>query len=296
MARLKSTENKTLFAADLAVNLRMVALVLLSVVIMITDHRSQRLEPVRNVLATLAYPLEYLIQLPILIGDRVNDLFTEQSQLLAELDNLKKKQLFINVQLQKLTALEAENRRLRALLESSANIREKVLIAELMTVDFDPYRHRILLNKGTTHGVYIGQPLLDERGVVGQIVHANRFTSTAILITDPNHALPVQINRNGLRTLAVGTGDFKTLELPHVPNNNDVRVGDLLITSGLGGLFPRGYPVAQVTRVEFDPGSPFAHITAQPTTDLDRIREVLLVVSEPAPDPDSMPVGPHKSP
>jgi len=274
----------------------MVALILLSIAIMIVDHRTQRLEPLRNVLASLAYPLEYLVQSPILIGNRLSELFTEQNELLEELEQLRNQQLFISAQLQKLTALEAENRRLRALLESSANIREKVLIAELMTVDFDPYRHQIRLNKGTTHGVHIGQPLLDQRGVVGQIVHANKWTSTAILVTDPNHALPVQINRNGLRTLAVGTGDFQTLELPHVPNNNQLQVGDLLITSGLGGRFPRGYPVARITQVEFDPGSPFADITAKPTTDLDRIREVLLVVSEPAPDPDSMAVGPYKTP
>ena len=274
----------------------MLALLILSVIVMVMDHRSQRLEPVRSVLASLAYPLEYLVQVPILIGDRLSTLFTDQSKLLAELDDLRKKQLFMNAQLQKLTSLEAENRRLRALLESSANMREKVLIAELMTVDFDPYRHQILLNKGTTQGVYIGQPLLDQSGVVGQIVHANKFTSTAILITDPNHALPVQINRNGLRTLAVGSGDFNALELPYVPNNNDVRVGDLVITSGLGGRFPRGYPVARITQVEFDPGRPFAHIIAQPTTSLDRIREVLLVVSEAAPDPDSMTIGPYKTP
>ena len=274
----------------------MLMLVILSVIAMIMDHRTQHLEPVRYVLATLVYPFEYLVQVPILIGERLNSMFTDQGKLLAELDDLRKKQLFMNAQLQKLTSLEAENRRLRALLESSANMREKVLIAELMTVDFDPYRHQILLNKGTNHGVYIGQPLLDQSGVVGQIIHANKFTSTAILITDPNHSLPVQINRNGLRSLAVGSGDFNALELPYVPNNNDVQVGDLVITSGLGGRFPRGYPVARITQVGFDPGRPFAHIIAQPTTALDRIREVLLVVSEAAPDPDSMIIGPYKSP
>ncbi|MDS4068577.1 MAG: rod shape-determining protein MreC, partial [Candidatus Competibacter sp.] len=154
--------------------------------------------------------------------------------------------------------------------------------AELLAVDFDPYRHHILLNRGRQHGVYVGQPVLDQHGVIGQIIRADPFSSTAILITDPNHALPIQINRTGVRTLALGTGKFQELELPHIPNNEDVVIGDLLVTSGLGGRFPRGYPVGMVTKVEFDPGSPFAHIVARPIAQLDRIREVMLLESEPA--------------
>jgi len=280
--RINQNQSKPLFAAETAVNLRLFVFVLLSIVVMTLDHRHQHLDSVRNALATLVFPVQYAIQLPFDAAQRLSRSLASHATLLEENRRLRQKQVFINAQIQKLAALEAENRRLRMLLESSVNISERVLIAELMKVDFDPYRHRILLNKGTFHGVHAGQPLLDQQGIIGQIVHASTFTATAILITDPNHALPVQVNRNGLRTLAVGTGNFQELELPHIPNNDDIEVGDLLVTSGLGGRFPRGYPVATVTRVEFDPGRPFARITARPITELDRKREMLLIVDDPA--------------
>lgn len=284
MARLKSNQ-KPLFAAETAANIKVIVCVLASIVLMTLDHR-QHLSTVRGVLATAVYPWQYLVQLPARTGGWLSEHLQSRSTLLEENQRLRQKQLFINAQLQKLTALEAENRRLRLLLESSVNLGERVLIAELLTVDFDSYhRHQILINKGSLHGVHVGQPLLDQEGIVGQIVHANPLTSTAILITDPNHALPVQVNRNGLRTLAVGTGNFNELKLPYIPNNDDIQVGDLLVTSGLGGRFPRGYPVAHVTEVSFDPGQPFARITAKPTAWLDRIREVLLITTPPGERP-----------
>lgn len=245
---------------------------------MYLDHRQQNLEILRNALATLVYPIQFAIQVPFETATWLSETLASRAVLLDENARLKQQQLFMNVELQKLTGLEAENRRLRLLLESSVNIRQRVLIAELVSVAFDPYRHQILLNKGTRDGVYVGQPLLDAHGIVGQIIHSNALTSNAILITDPNHALPVQNVRNGLRTLAVGTGNFQQLELPNIPNNDDIRVGDLFVTSGLGGRFPRGYPVARVVQVELDTGRPFARVIAKPTASLDRRREVLVIV------------------
>lgn len=282
LSRLNANNDKTLFAAGAAANIRVVAFATLSLVTMALDHYQHHLEGLRDVLATTVYPLQALIDLPYDAAQSLSETLASRSALLEENASLHRRQLFMNAQLQKLTALEAENRRLRLLLESSVQLGERVLIAELLQVDFDPYRHQILLDKGTRHGVRVGQPLLDEDGIVGQVIHANAFTSTAILITDPNHALPVQVNRNGLRTLALGTGDFHALDLPHVPNNDDIRPGDLLVTSGLGGRFPRGYPVAKVVRVEFDPSRPFARIVARPTAHLDRRREVLLIVGDSA--------------
>ncbi|MCU0807528.1 MAG: rod shape-determining protein MreC [Candidatus Contendobacter sp.] len=253
----------------------------LSVVMMTVDHRFHALDGARDVLATAIYPLQYVARLPTHIQGWLNENLAGRATLLEENARLREKQVFLNVQLQKLTTLEAENRRLRSLLESAVNTPERVLVAELLAVDFDPYRHHILLNRGRQHGVYVGQPVLDQQGVIGQIVRADPFTATTILITDPNHALPIQVNRTGARTLALGTGNFQELELPHIPNNEDVKVGDLLVTSGMGGRFPRGYPVGTVTKVEFDPGSPFAHIVARPVARLDRIREVLLLENAP---------------
>ncbi|MCB1765535.1 MAG: rod shape-determining protein MreC [Candidatus Competibacteraceae bacterium] len=252
----------------------------LSIILMTVDHRYQTLDDMRDVLSTMVYPLHYLVRLPTDAGNWLSENLANRDALLEENARLREKQVFLNVQLQRLTVLEAENRRLRSLLESAVNTPERVLIAELLAVDFDPYRHHILLNRGRRHGVYVGQPVLDQHGVIGQIIRADPLTATAILITDPNHALPIQINRTGVRTLALGTGDFQKLELPHIPNNEDVKVGDLLVTSGMGGRFPRGYPVGTVTTVEFDPGSPFAHIIAKPVAQLDRIREVMLLESE----------------
>lgn len=247
---------------------------------MTVDHRYQGLDDVRDILATAVYPFHYLVRLPTDARNWLSENLASRDALLEENARLREKQVFLNVQLQKLTVLEAENRRLRSLLESAVNTPERVLIAELLAVDFDPYRHHILLNRGRRHGVYVGQPVLDQYGVIGQIIRADPLTATAILITDPNHALPIQINRTGVRTLAQGTGKFQELELPLIPNNEDVKVDDLLVTSGMGGRFPRGYPVGIVTAVEFDPGSPFAHIIAKPVAQLDRIREVMLLESE----------------
>jgi rod shape-determining protein MreC len=279
-----------LFAVKPTAVLRLGLWGVLSIAMMTVDHRYHALDTLRDVLATAVYPLHYLVHLPTDARNWLSDNLVGRAALLEENARLREKQMFLNVQLQKLTTLEAENRRLRSLLESAVNTPERVLIAELLAVDFDPYRHHILLNRGRQHGVYVGQPVLDQHGVIGQIIRADPFSSTAILITDANHALPIQINRTGTRTLALGTGHFHELELPHIPNNEDVKIGDLLVTSGMGGRFPRGYPVGTVTKVEFDPGSPFARIVAKPIAQLDRIREVMLLENEsPAPEPTSPP-------
>lgn len=282
MATLKPSRRiRYLFAVNPTAVLRLGLWGALSITLMTVDHRYQALDDVRDVLSTMIYPLHYLVRLPTDAGHWLSENLANRDALLEENARLREKQVFLNVQLQRLTVLEAENRRLRSLLESAVNTPERVLIAELLAVDFDPYRHHILLNRGRRHGVYVGQPVLDQHGIIGQIIRADPLTATAILITDPNHALPIQINRTGVRTLALGAGHFQKLELPHIPNNEDVKVGDLLVTSGMGGRFPRGYPVGTVTTVEFDPGSPFARIIAKPVAQLDRIREVMLLESEP---------------
>ena len=191
--------------------------------------------------------------------------------------SLRTQQIMQKIQMQKLAALEAENIRLRELLDASFEVGEKRLIAELMSVNLDPYKHQIVINKGTLDDVFPGQPILDAAGVMGQIVHAGPYTSTAILITDTSHAIPVQVNRNGLRSIAIGSGTINRLELPYIPNNSDILPGDLLVTSGLGGRFPPGYPVATVGAVQHDPGRSFARVMAEPLAQLNQSREVLLV-------------------
>jgi len=256
----------------------LLGLVLLSILLMTLDHRQHHLDSVRTALSVMVYPLQLLVDLPRATGQWFRESLATRRELQEDNASLRTQHLVLNTQLQKLEALEAENRRLRALLDSSFQVGDRpMLIAALLSVDMDPYRHQIQINKGSLDRLYEGQPLLDSQGVMGQLIDVGPFTARAMLITDPSHAIPVQVNRNGLRTIALGTGSIDRLDLPHIPNNADIRVGDLLVTSGLGGRFPPGYPVADVTAVEQDPGDTFSHISARPRAALDSSREVLLV-------------------
>lgn len=250
---------------------------LLSITVMVLDHRHNHLEFLRSGLSVLLYPVQYLAGLPRLLSESASKAITSRGELESERDQLYDENLQLRARLQKFEALEAENMRLRGLLDSSFKVGDRVLIAELIAVEQDPFRQQVLISKGWTSGLFEGQPVLDANAVVGQVTHINPFSASVLLITDATHALPVQLNRNGLRTIALGTGLINRLELPHLPNNADIKVGDLLITSGLGGGFPPGYPVAEVIEVRREPGQPFASVIAQTTAHLDRIHEVLLV-------------------
>jgi rod shape-determining protein MreC len=165
--------------------------------------------------------------------------------------------------------------------ENSAGVAERVLVAAILNVDLDPFRHRVLLDKGAADGVFKGQAVLDAEGIFGQVAQVHARTAEVILISDAEHAIPVQSNRSGLRTIAVGTGDSDRLSLPFVTVESDLKVGDLLMSTGIGGVFPRGYPVAEVIRVERSPAATFAVVDARPTALLERNREVLLVWFDP---------------
>lgn len=241
------------------------------------EHRFQQMDSVRTLLSFLGYPVVYVAGIPARLSDWVNDALLSEDTLRLRNQGLHQANLVLRARLQQLEALEAENMRLRDLLGSSFKIGDRVLIAELISVDLDPYRHQVMINKGTSSGVFAGQPVLDAKAVMGQVIRVTPGTATVLLITDAVHALPVQVNRNGLRTIAEGTGFINRLQLPHLPNNADIQEGDLLVTSGLGGHFPPGYPVAQVTEVQREPGKPFATVLATPSAHLERTREVLLV-------------------
>lgn len=244
---------------------------------MVLDHRYNHLESLRSGLSVLLFPVQYLASLPLLLSESASNAITTRSELQSERDRLHEENLLLRARQQKFEALEAENMRLRGLLDSSFKVGDRVLIAELVAVEQDPFRQQVLINKGETSGLFVGQPVVDANAVVGQVTHITPYSASVLLITDAAHALPVQVNRNGLRTIALGTGLINRLELPHLPNNADIKVGDLLTTSGMGGSFPPGYPVAEVIDVKREPGQPFASVFAQTTAHLDRIREVLLV-------------------
>ncbi|MCP5141181.1 MAG: rod shape-determining protein MreC [Gammaproteobacteria bacterium] len=272
-----SGDTNSLFLHGPSALVRLILLGLLSIVLMTADHRLNYLGAVRSTLALVVYPLQIVAAFPPRAWDWVGETFASRDQLLAENERLRTSHLLLEVRMQRHAALEAENQRLRELLGSTTQVSGRMLISELMSVDLDPYRHEVLVNKGSQDGVFEGQPVLDALGVMGQVVRVTPLNSTVLMITDPSHALPVQINRTGERTVAVGTGDLRLLRLPYLPNNVDLREGDLLVTSGLGDRFPAGYPVAVINAISHDPGEPFARVTALPTAHLARIREALLL-------------------
>jgi rod shape-determining protein MreC len=244
---------------------------------MVADHRFGHLETVRSMLSTLVYPLQYAVNLPAAALHRMSEALVTREALLLENSRLKEEQLMLGSRLQRFAVLEQENRRLRELLESSMQRRERVLVAELLAVELEPFRRQVVINKGQRDGAFYGQPVVDVGGIMGQIVHVGPFSSTVLLITDPSHALPVQINRNGLRAIAVGTGQDGILLLEHLPGNADVRRGDLVVSSGLGRRFPGGYPVGVVEDIRQEPSEPFAKVTVRPSARPGQSREVLLV-------------------
>lgn len=261
-------------------------LALVSIAMMTIDHRQHHMENVRQVLSWVVYPIQYLVNLPNATGDWWGESFSTRRTLEEENRTLRARQLLLETQLLKLESLEAENHRLRDLLDSSADLNQPVLIAELVSADMAPFSRQIVLNKGSRHNIHQGQPMLDASGVMGQIVNVSAMTSTAMLITDPSHALPVEVNRSGLRAIAQGTGEAHRLELSPLPRNADIIEGDLLVTSGLGGRFPPGYPVARVTEIERLTDSPFARVSAEPLARLESTRVVLLVVQPAAAEDD----------
>lgn len=252
---------------------------ILSLVLMFVDHRGDYLGQIRTWLSAAIYPLQVAINSPATGLHWMQDNLALRSTLIDDNAALRKQALIQAGQLQRMAALQAENQRFRALLDSRSRIPDRMTVAEILAVDMDPLRHRIVLNKGSPQGTYAGQVLLDATGVVGQIMRDQIYTSEAILITDPDHAIPVEVVRNGMRTIAVGTGALDQLSLPFLTRNADVKAGDLLVTSGLGGRFPTGYPVGTITAVDGSEGDAFLEVTAKPAANLDRLHEVLLVFS-----------------
>jgi rod shape-determining protein MreC len=265
--------------------MRLLVFCFLSLALMTVDHRQHYLDGLRAALSTVVFPVQYLANVPRAVTGWFDESLSGRQTLLDSNAGLRKQNLLLKAEVQKYAALEMENRRLRDLLHSSSKISTRTLIAELLSVDTDPFRHKITLNKGSRHGVVLGQPLLDAEGIMGQIVHVGPLSSVALLLTDPSHALPVQVNRSGLRALVVGTGSFQRLDVPYVSKNADVQVGDLLISSGLGGRFPAGYPVAQITAIDRDASQTFAKISAEPRSRLEHNREVLLIWPRPTTTP-----------
>ena len=265
-----------------ALGARVIIFIVISILLMYFDHRENHLDAVRKGVGVAMYPVRVVVDAPVRLWHWLGAATTTRGELQTEVSRLRSERLLTNVRLQRLTALEAENARLRSMLDARSKVRDQVRVAEIMAVDANPYEHNLIIDVGERDGVYDGQAIVDANGVIGQVIKTGLMTSQAVLISDTDHALPIEVNRNGLRTIAVGTGEIDRLELPYLPNNADIRVGDLLVTSGLGGTFPSGYPVAVVNAVTRIPQQQFADVTATPAAALDQVREVMLIWSAPA--------------
>ena len=247
---------------------------------MAVDQLSDLLDGPRSGLMVVITPVVVTADLPGRALRGVERVFQTRSDMRGELDEMRAELLLLRAKTGKMAALTAENNRLRDLLGSAAKLQDNVLVAEMVAIDPNPERLEIIIDKGSRDGVFAGQPLLDAEGLMGQVVEVSPFTSRVLLLSDPTHSVPVQVARSNLRLIAQGTGVMRELELMHVQGTADIKVGDLLVSSGLGGRFPVGYPVGLVNSIDHDPGEPFAVVRATSSALLDRSRHVLLVFTE----------------
>lgn len=244
---------------------------------MTVDRRMDYLETVRSHLSSVIYPVQYIVDLPIKVGDWMSESLEDRDNLLTENGKLKAENLLLKNHTHKYQTLVLENQRLRGLIESPIRQGERVLVADFMSVEQDSTTHKFVLNKGTSDDVYIGQPIVDSLGVMGQIVHIGPSSSTGMMVTDSEHAIPVEVIRSGVRAIATGEGLSGKMRLDYVPPESDIKEGDLIVSSGLGGHFPDGYPVGKVSEVTLHSGDNFMMIKIQPVANLTKAREVLLV-------------------
>lgn len=268
---------------------RLLIALVLAVALMALDQRTRWVEPVRYGIGYLAAPVHYLAHLPVDSARWVSRHTQSRWALLKARERLERQVLILEQRVQRLAVLEAENVRLRELLNSSASLDAAVLVAEIIGIDPDPNRQELVINKGERSDVTQGQAVLDSHGLIGQVVEVGPLSARVLLITDASHAMSVQVNRNGVRAILAGTGQGNRLRLLYVPDTADVKKGDLLVSTGLGQLYPRGYPVAEVVSVAHESGAAFAEIQARPTAHLDRVSHVLLVQAlEPVSRPDAL--------
>lgn len=256
---------------------RFVLLALLSVSLMLLDARGHHLQKIRAGLTVLFVPIQLVAALPVRVGSAVYDFIRGDESLRQEIARLRAEQPILLARLQKFEAIEAENVHLRQLLGTSALVADRAVAAELLEVASEPYRHAVVIAKGAKDGLYLGQPVIDTYGIRGQVSEVGILQSTAILITDPSHAIPVQVNRNGLRAIAFGTGTADSVSIRYLTASADIKEGDLLVSSGIGGGFPFGYPVATVAKIVNDPNESFLDISATPVARLSHNKEVLLI-------------------
>lgn len=274
---------KPIFNRGPSLESRLLIVFVLSLALLVSDGLYSLFTPVRSVLTTLVSPIQYIASLPASMLNASTNRIISQEQLIAEKDLLIQQMMALQADNQRYQSLLAENEQLRKLLDAPLQTALPKTVAELMAVDNNPYSLQVLINKGSLSGVYNSQPVIDDQGIVGQIVDVAQTTSRVLLVSDLSHAIPVRILRNNLRLIANGSGELNELNVKHVAHSADIAEGDILVTSGLGNIFPEGYPVGVIASVVRDEGQPFATVKATPLARLDRLRYLLLLGRETVP-------------
>lgn len=284
------------FSEGAAGTLRLLGYLAAALLLMAADHRGGWLQNVRHHAGLLAEPLYWLASAPARMAGAAGEALSSRSRLISENQRLQRELLLADARLSRLESVAQENLRLRELLDGTRGYRLSVQLATILDVDLDPFRHRVILDVGSRDGVMRGQALIDADGVVGQIIDFTGTRSTVLLVTDPDHAVPVQVVRSGLRLIAYGTGERDRLRIPNIPQSGDIRPGDRLVTSGIGGNYPAGFAVGEVTHVAPDETRLFAVADVRPAAALDRRGEVLLVWNVPVETDVGPPSDPEAQP
>ncbi|WP_084405102.1 rod shape-determining protein MreC [Aliagarivorans taiwanensis] len=271
---------KPIFGPGPSLQLRLLLAVVVSICLILTDANVGAFAKVRLYLHSAVSPLQYLANMPRQMMDSMSDQVMTRAQLQQQVAALRQRELLSRAEQLTMESLTKENERLRALLGSPLRRDNRKMVAEIMAVDSDPFSHQVVIDKGSLDGVYEGQPVINDLGVVGQVHSVGSTTSRVLLISDASHGVPVRVLRNDIRAIAHGSGELNRLDIPHLPRSTDIQEGDLLVTSGLGGRFPEGYPVATITFYEYQEGKPYADVQAQPVVALERLRYLLLVWPE----------------
>nr|WP_298410837.1 rod shape-determining protein MreC [uncultured Halomonas sp.] len=272
---------KPLFSQDPASGYRMLLCAIVAFALMFAEQRVPRMADFRAHLTTVVAPIQWVVSLPSDALSWGALVISDQRQLIDENRQLREQLLKLSRRVQRMASLAAENVRLRELLDAAQRDDIPYVTAQLLSLDSDPFTHQMVIDRGGVDGVYKGQPVMDASGLIGQVMSVSAYTSRVLMLADASHAVPVQINRNGLRFIVQGTGAYDRLLVIHVPDTSDIREGDLLVTSGLAERFPEGYPVARVTEVVHDPGEPFAQVAARPISQPERSRHFLLLFPPP---------------
>ena len=268
---------KPIFSRGPSLQLRLFLAVIAAIGLIVADSRLGTFVKIRNYMDTAVSPFYFLANGPRKVLDSVSETLATRQQLELENRALRQELLLKNSDILLLGQFKQENARLRELLGSPLRQDEHKMVTQVISTGSDPYSDQVFIDKGSDNGVYQGQPVISDKGVVGQVVAVAKVTSRVLLICDASHALPIQVLRNDIRVIAAGSGCADDLQLEHLPNNTDIRVGDVLVTSGLGGRFPEGYPVAVVSSVKVDNQRAYTVIQARPTAGLQRLRYLLLL-------------------